>query len=64
MIRDKILEVAAWVDSVCGSNIENTIRDDDCGLNDENKDYVQQECLKWIRDSFNPDLHDYLFAYV
>ena len=42
--RDKILEVAAWVDSVCGSNIENTIRDDDCGLNDENKEYVQREC--------------------
>jgi len=60
--RDKILEVAAWVDSVCGSNIENTIRDDDCGLNDENKEYVQRECKKWIRDSFNPDLHDYVYA--
>src|ERR1044072_3121775 len=60
--RDKILEVAAWVDSVCGSNIENTIRDDDCGLNDENKEYVQRECKKWIRDSFNQDLHDYVYA--
>jgi hypothetical protein len=60
--RDKIMEVAAWVDSVCGSNIENTIRDDDCGLNDENKEYVQRECKKWIRDSFNPDLHDYVYA--
>ena len=60
--RDKIMEVAAWVDSVCGSNIENTIRDDDCGLNDENKEYVQRECKKWIRDSFNQDLHEYLYA--
>jgi hypothetical protein len=60
--RDKILEVAAWVDSVCGSNIENTIRDDDCGLNDENKEYVQRECKKWIRDSFNQDFHEYVYA--
>jgi uncharacterized protein YukE len=60
--RDKILEVASWVDSVCGSNIENTIRDDNCGLNDENKEYVQRECKKWIRDSFNQDLHENLFA--
>jgi uncharacterized protein YukE len=60
--RDKIMEVAAWVDSVCGSNIENTIRDDDCGLNDENKEYVQRECKKWIRDSFNQDLHEYIYA--
>ncbi|HWL50677.1 MAG TPA: hypothetical protein VNT92_12435, partial [Acidimicrobiia bacterium] len=60
--RDKILEVASWVDSVCGSNIENTIRDDDCGLNDENKQYVQNECRKWIQESFNPDLHDSVYA--
>lgn len=60
--RDKILEVAAWVDSVCGSDIENTIRDDDCGLNDENKEYVRNECVKWIQESFNPDLHDYVYA--
>ncbi|HEY0454577.1 MAG TPA: hypothetical protein VGD70_36140 [Actinophytocola sp.] len=60
--RDKIMEVAAWVDSVCGSNIENTIRDDSCGLNDENKEYVQRECKKWIRNSFNQDLHENLYA--
>ncbi len=60
--RGKILEVAAWVDSVCGSDIENTIRDDDCGLNDENKEYVRRECKKWIRDSFNQDLHESIYA--
>jgi uncharacterized protein YukE len=59
--QDEVLEVAAWVDSVCGSNLESTIRADDCGLNDENKDYVIRECKKWIRDSFNADLHESMY---
>ncbi len=59
--QDQVLEVAAWVDSVTGSNLEQTIRDDDCGLNDENKEYVISECKKWIRDSFNQDLHETLY---
>jgi uncharacterized protein YukE len=60
--QDEVLEVAAWVDSVCGGNLESTIRADDCGLNDENKEYVIRECKKWIRDSFNTDLHENLYA--
>jgi uncharacterized protein YukE len=60
--QDEVLEVAAWVDSVCGGNLESTIRADDCGLNDENKTYVIRECKKWIRDSFNIDLHENLYA--
>ncbi|SFQ25959.1 hypothetical protein SAMN05421810_105390 [Amycolatopsis arida] len=55
--QEQVLEVAAWVDSVCGSNLESTIRSDDCGLNDENKAYVISECKKWIRQSWNPDLY-------
>ncbi|MFC4853297.1 WXG100 family type VII secretion target [Actinophytocola glycyrrhizae] len=60
--QDQVLEVAAWVDSVTGSNLESTIRSDDCGLNDENKDYVIRECKKWIRESFNEDLHETLWV--
>ena len=60
--QDEVLEVAAWVDSVTGSNLENTLRADDCGLNDENKEYTIRECKKWIRDSFNVDLHDTMYV--
>jgi uncharacterized protein YukE len=60
--QDEVLEVAAWVDATTGSNLESTIRADDCGLNDENKEYVIRECKKWIRDSFNVDLHENLYA--
>ncbi|OLF04334.1 hypothetical protein BU204_37770, partial [Actinophytocola xanthii] len=57
----RILEVAAWVDSVCGTDLEARIRSDDCDLNSENKEYVQRECKAWIRESFNPDLHDNVY---
>ncbi|HEV2781453.1 MAG TPA: WXG100 family type VII secretion target [Actinophytocola sp.] len=51
--QDEILPVAAWVDSVCGSNLEERIRTDNCGLNDGNKQYTIEQCKKWIRESFN-----------
>jgi uncharacterized protein YukE len=60
--QEEVLEVAAWVDSVCGSNLESTMRADDCGLNDENKEYTIRECKKWIRDSFNRDLHETMYV--
>jgi len=60
--QDEILEVAAWVDATTGSNLESTIRADNCGLNDGNKEYTIRECKKWIRDSFNVDLHDNLYV--
>ncbi|WP_344072795.1 WXG100 family type VII secretion target, partial [Prauserella alba] len=60
--QDQVLEVAAWVDSVCGSNLESTIRADDCGLNDENKELVVTECKTWIRESWNVDLYENLYA--
>ncbi|MCT2587390.1 hypothetical protein JT362_30130, partial [Actinophytocola sp. S1-96] len=59
--HDRVLEVAAWVDSQCGTDLEGRIRSDDCDLNDENKEYVRRECKAWIRDSFNVDLHDSLY---
>lgn len=60
--QDQVLEVAAWVDSVCGSTLEATIRADDCGLNDENKELVKTECKTWIRESWNVDLYDNLYS--
>lgn len=59
--QDEILEVAAWVDAETGSNLESTIRADDCGLNDGNKTYTIEQCKTWIRDSWNPDLYDNLY---
>lgn len=59
--QDEILEVAAWVDAETGSNIEPTIRADDCGLNDGNKTYTIEQCKTWVRNSWNPDLYDNLF---
>lgn len=58
--QDEILEVAAWVDAETGSNIESTIRADDCGLNEENKAYTAEQCRTWVRESWNPDLYDNL----
>ncbi|MFL6122294.1 hypothetical protein, partial [Actinophytocola sp.] len=60
--QDEVLEVAAWVDASTGSNLESTLRADDCGLNDENKEYTIRECKKWIRNSFNVDLHDTMYV--
>ncbi|WP_199434384.1 WXG100 family type VII secretion target [Qaidamihabitans albus] len=55
--QDQVLEVAAWVDAECGSNLEATIRADDCDLNQENKTVTITECKKWIRQSFNVDFY-------
>jgi hypothetical protein len=55
--QDEVLEVAAWVDSVCGSDLERRIRADDCGLNEGNKSYTVSQCKKWIRESFNVELY-------
>jgi WXG100 family type VII secretion target len=51
--KDRVLEIAGWVDSKTGSNIADRIHSDDCSLNDENRDYAINQCKKWIRDSFN-----------
>jgi uncharacterized protein YukE len=59
--QDEVLEVAAWVDSVTGSNLESTMRHDSCDLNDGNKSYTIEQCKKWIRESFNVDLHDTMY---
>ncbi|KOX22960.1 hypothetical protein ADK67_22525 [Saccharothrix sp. NRRL B-16348] len=51
--KDRVSEIAGWVDSKTGSNIADRINSDDCSLNDENRDYAINQCKKWIRDSFN-----------
>ncbi|MGM1065537.1 hypothetical protein [Saccharothrix sp. Mg75] len=53
--KDRVLEIAGWVDSKTGSNIADRIHSDDCTLNDENRDYAINQCKKWIRDSFNTE---------
>ncbi|WP_282771041.1 hypothetical protein, partial [Saccharomonospora viridis] len=58
--QSQILEIAAWVDAETGSNIESTIRADDCGLNDGNKEMTVDQCREWVQTSWNPDLYDHL----
>src|SRR5690606_4965966 len=58
--QEQILEVAAWVDAETGSNIEATIRADDCGLNEENKVMTVNQCKEWVQTSWNTDLYDHL----
>ena len=60
--QDQVLEVAAWIDAQCGTNIESTMRHDNCDLNDENKQLVIRECKAWIRESWNVDLYDNLYS--
>ncbi|MEU3273630.1 WXG100 family type VII secretion target [Saccharomonospora sp. NPDC006951] len=59
--QDEVLEVAAWVDAETGSDLEATIRADDCDLNDENKQMTINQCKIWVQDSWNPDLYDNLY---
>lgn len=59
--QEQILEVAAWVDAETGSNIEATIRADDCGLNEENKVMTVNQCKEWVQTSWNTDLYDHLY---
>ncbi|MBB5954900.1 uncharacterized protein YukE [Saccharothrix tamanrassetensis] len=52
--KDRVREIAGWVDSVVpGSNIADRLNDDDCELNDENKEYAINQCKRWIQQSFN-----------
>ncbi|WP_433265731.1 WXG100 family type VII secretion target [Actinosynnema sp. CS-041913] len=52
--KDRVREIAGWVDSVVeGSNIAERLNDDDCKLNDENKEYAINQCKRWIQQSFN-----------
>lgn len=53
--KDRVREVAGWVDSKTGSNLADRIEDDDFCLNDQNKTFAIDQCKKWIRDSFNKE---------
>ncbi|MEU7525835.1 WXG100 family type VII secretion target [Saccharothrix sp. NPDC042600] len=53
--KDRVLEIAGWVDSKMGSNIADRINSDDCYLNDENKEYAINQCKRWIQQSFNTE---------
>lgn len=61
--RDKIYEIAGWVDSKTGSDVARTLNDDWCGVNDETTDLVIKQCKQWIRESFNKDLKSKLDAF-
>ncbi|MGH3435192.1 MAG: hypothetical protein ACRDRN_01850 [Sciscionella sp.] len=57
LTRDKIEQISRWVDQQTGSNITSRVADDSCSLNQDNIDYVVDQCKKWIRDSFNVEFY-------
>jgi hypothetical protein len=58
-----LLDVAGWVDSVCGSDLSERLQSDDCGLNDENRDYAYDLCARWVAGSFTPEFQGLLDAF-
>ncbi|WP_409489761.1 hypothetical protein [Amycolatopsis sp. cmx-11-12] len=51
--KEKLMDVAVWLDSACpGNNLAERLRDDDCKLNDENKDYAIGAAKQWLKGSF------------
>ncbi|MFD6067746.1 MULTISPECIES: collagen-like domain-containing protein [Amycolatopsis] len=51
--KEKLMDVAYWLDSACpGNNLAERLRDDDCKLNDENKDYAIGAAKQWLKGSF------------
>ncbi|HKS49404.1 MAG TPA: hypothetical protein VJT49_30705 [Amycolatopsis sp.] len=61
--KSDLLDVAHWVDSCCGSNLYERLQDDDCGLNDENRDYAYDLCAKWVAGSFTPEFQGLIDAF-
>jgi hypothetical protein len=54
--KDKLLDIAQWLDSACpGNNLYDRLRDEDCGLNDENKDYAIGAAKQWLNGSFSAE---------
>ncbi|HEY3712746.1 MAG TPA: hypothetical protein VGL64_25435 [Amycolatopsis sp.] len=54
--KDKLLDIAQWLDSACpGNNLYDRLRDDDCGLNDENKDYAIGAAKQWLNGAFSAE---------
>jgi hypothetical protein len=60
---DDLLEVAGWIDSVCGSDLSSRLNNDDCCMNDENRDYAYDICGQWCWDSFTPEFQSLLDAF-
>ncbi|MFD2422311.1 hypothetical protein [Amycolatopsis pigmentata] len=61
--KSDLLDVAGWVDSVCGSDLSARLQSDDCALNDENRDYAYDLCAKWVAGSFTPEFQGLLDAF-
>ncbi|WP_328606232.1 hypothetical protein OG943_40835 [Amycolatopsis sp. NBC_00345] len=54
--KDKLLDIAQWLDSACpGNNLYDRLQDEDCGLNDENKDYAIGAAKQWLNGSFSAE---------
>lgn len=54
--KEKILDIAVWLDSqVPGNNLAGRLRSDDCDLNDENREYAKGAAQQWLTGSFRPE---------
>jgi hypothetical protein len=56
--KEKLMDVAGWLDQQCpGNNLADRLSHDDCGLNDENKEYAIGAAKQWLKGSFEPEFN-------
>ncbi|MDT7805135.1 MAG: hypothetical protein QOI78_8568 [Actinomycetota bacterium] len=65
---DDFMKVAGWVDAVNAKNGNQTnlaerLQNDDCGFNDENKDYGRQVCRYWRDGAFTTEYQSLINAF-
>lgn len=62
--KEKILDIAVWLDSqVPGNNLAGRLRSDDCDLNDENREYAKGAAQQWLTGSFRPEFESRFEAF-
>lgn len=61
--KDELLEVAGWIDSVCGSNLSSRLNNDGGCTNEENIEYAYEICEQWCWDSFTPEFQELLNSF-
>ncbi|MEV7091645.1 WXG100 family type VII secretion target [Amycolatopsis sp. NPDC051045] len=65
---DDFMKVAGWIDAVNAknnnpSNLAERLQNDDCGFNDENKEYGRQVCRYWRDGAFSKEYKGLINAF-
>ncbi len=54
--KEQLLDIAYWLDEQCpGNDLAGRLRDDDCGLNDGNKEYAIGAAKQWLAGAFKTE---------